>query len=510
MVTTNRSLTAAHRSRFGKAVFGLLSGIVLLASNAAHGTTYYVSNSGNDSNSGTSPSDPWKTIARVNSQSFVPGDTILFFGGQTFIGSLELTSSGSSTSPVTIGSYGSQRAVISAGQGDGIDWNNAGGITVQDLIFQGSGSRSSNAHGVNFFADQGAYTAVNLRNVSVFGFLEGIYLGAAGGKYSNIDILDVAAHDNGDTGILIDNSEVWPKRSTSNVSIRSSTAYSNGAWGIQVEGVERATIANSVAYGNGDIGMWSWASDRIVFQQDVAHDNGGVDGGFDLDVGTTNSLIQYSYSYDNHGSGYQVCNYFGNPVTADNTIRYNISENNLGKGGEFEMDGDGDTISGLFVYNNTIYHNAHAGEFIVGEYTPARNFIVANNIVYEGPLNDTSALWAGNPMTLDYDDWHGDLGDFWYDDTAYGTYFSFRRATHKEAHGLGVYPGFIGEPGTENPIVYELSPASPLLRDGADLRRNYGVDPGTRDFYGNPLPLSGPFSMGAYQGHSGSTIEPGR
>jgi len=50
------------------------------------GTTYYVSPSGNDDNSGTSPSEAWKTIDKVNSVTFSPGDSILFEGSETFSG----------------------------------------------------------------------------------------------------------------------------------------------------------------------------------------------------------------------------------------------------------------------------------------------------------------------------------------------------------------------------------------------------------------------------------------
>ena len=43
--------------------------------------TYYVSNSGNDSNPGTSESLPWQTLTKVNTMSFKAGDQILFKRG---------------------------------------------------------------------------------------------------------------------------------------------------------------------------------------------------------------------------------------------------------------------------------------------------------------------------------------------------------------------------------------------------------------------------------------------
>ncbi len=70
------------------------------------GVTYYVANSGSDSNNGTSSASPWQTIAHVNAQSFKPGDSILFQAGGTWREQLNSTWTGSPTSPITFGSYG--------------------------------------------------------------------------------------------------------------------------------------------------------------------------------------------------------------------------------------------------------------------------------------------------------------------------------------------------------------------------------------------------------------------
>jgi Concanavalin A-like lectin/glucanases superfamily len=71
--------------------------------------TYYVSNCGtvgSDSNNGTSPSTPWLTIAKVNSSTFNPGDTIEFHDGCTWREELNLPSSGTATYPITVSTYG--------------------------------------------------------------------------------------------------------------------------------------------------------------------------------------------------------------------------------------------------------------------------------------------------------------------------------------------------------------------------------------------------------------------
>ena len=67
----------------------LLAGVFLLSTSTySAATTYYVSNSGNDDNNGTSESTPWKTIAKVNEQAFEPGNTIKYKRGGNYSGEM--------------------------------------------------------------------------------------------------------------------------------------------------------------------------------------------------------------------------------------------------------------------------------------------------------------------------------------------------------------------------------------------------------------------------------------
>src|SRR5688572_4130 len=79
-------------------------------------TTYYLSPTGSDLNSGTSITEPWQTISKINIIDF-NGDTILFEGGNTFTGNIDFTSldSGTAAKPIVIGSYGNSKATISSG-----------------------------------------------------------------------------------------------------------------------------------------------------------------------------------------------------------------------------------------------------------------------------------------------------------------------------------------------------------------------------------------------------------
>ena len=53
------------------------------------GTTYYVSNSGNDSNDGLTPESAWATLDKVDGFAFQPGDGVLFERGDVFRGAID-------------------------------------------------------------------------------------------------------------------------------------------------------------------------------------------------------------------------------------------------------------------------------------------------------------------------------------------------------------------------------------------------------------------------------------
>jgi hypothetical protein len=72
------------------------------------GTTYYVSNDGDDSNDGLSPGadGAWRTIAKVNASTFSPGDAVLFQRGGEWRDQLIITWSGTEDAYITFGAYG--------------------------------------------------------------------------------------------------------------------------------------------------------------------------------------------------------------------------------------------------------------------------------------------------------------------------------------------------------------------------------------------------------------------
>ena len=69
----------------------------------------FVSSEGNDSNPGTIKK-PWKTLDRVNRNSFNAGDTIFFSKNSNFSGVLVISDSGTNDRPIVLTSYGNGHA----------------------------------------------------------------------------------------------------------------------------------------------------------------------------------------------------------------------------------------------------------------------------------------------------------------------------------------------------------------------------------------------------------------
>lgn len=78
----------------------------------AEATSYYVSNSGSDLNNGTSTGTPWQTLAKVNAQSFNPGDAIYLQRGGVWREQLVPPSPGTSGNPIRFDAYGTGAAPV--------------------------------------------------------------------------------------------------------------------------------------------------------------------------------------------------------------------------------------------------------------------------------------------------------------------------------------------------------------------------------------------------------------
>lgn len=120
-------------ARLALIAFGVAAASLALpqtAAEAAGATTYYVSPAGNDSNAGTSPSAPIKTLGRASGLQLNPGDSLLLQSGATFSGKLAIWKNGTAATPITVASYGGTARPVVTG-----DCLEVGGsyITMKDF-----------------------------------------------------------------------------------------------------------------------------------------------------------------------------------------------------------------------------------------------------------------------------------------------------------------------------------------------------------------------------------------
>ena len=89
--------------------------IAALLSTKTFATNYYFSNAGNDNNTGTSSSFPFKTIDKLNTLVLIAGDSILLHCGDIFRGQINIAASGNSSNYIVFASYGSGNKPIISG-----------------------------------------------------------------------------------------------------------------------------------------------------------------------------------------------------------------------------------------------------------------------------------------------------------------------------------------------------------------------------------------------------------
>jgi len=165
------------------------------------GRTYYVSNSGSDTNPGSSTASPWKTVAKVITfePSLAGGDCILFQRGGVWYEQLTISNvHGTQSAPITFGNYGSGNLPVldggstrpygivdgsSSGQSassyvtvDGFEIRNttSGGIIFSYLVQPGITIQNNYVHNNGYGAYPGACSGCFQADNGSYGYNEGI------------------------------------------------------------------------------------------------------------------------------------------------------------------------------------------------------------------------------------------------------------------------------------------------------------------------------------------------
>jgi hypothetical protein len=498
---------------------------------------YFFSSQGSDQMGNGSQASPWRSVNKFNTLDLNPGDSVFFRAGDVFQGSIELdaadtgtNSGGQLIAPITISSYGGgpldRAAIRTSGNKEAFLSYNNGGISLSNLEFLNNGPYQSNGgSGIEFRTDYATGSGYNqlsyihVNNVVSHGFHQsGLSLDASGSVgYQDVQITNSQFYDNQFAGVQIGASQ-YLDLIHHDVKIESVVARNNGGFagctphcghGIVVGQADNAIIENSAAYSNGlaagkgNIGIWTWQSNNVTIQHNTAYGNrspsGADGGGFDLDGGVTNSVVQYNKSYDNAGAGYLLAEFAYAGPMSQNVFRYNLSLNdgNDGYGGITVSGADSTFMASSAVFhNNTVVvdHNVAPASrgpvwFLDGyhnELNLTNNAFVALNgaAMIDGatPIDKSqfvrNAYWTnGSPFQIG--------------GVAYPSVSDWTAASQQEMLN-GQYVGVQANPNFGMDGLYGPTPPSPLIEAG--LPANSTAWPGwfpglgPTDFYGTPLP----------------------
>ncbi|OLV17230.1 right-handed parallel beta-helix repeat-containing protein [Deinococcus marmoris] len=515
------------------------------------------------------------TLYAINT-GFKPGDQILFDAAQgPFEGFLYFPANnkGTATSPITIGSFNGRATLqVTDPNQSGIFLENVAGYDIGNLNIVGPGAGVSQKDGViayNTLSGNVRLNFLNFHDLNVSGFGSGgISVGGNNGfsGYTQVFIKDSITHDNRKAGIQVFGPAALPADTdyaNRDIYIGNNKAYnnfgdaasttSNTGSGILVGNAQRVTIERNVAHDNGKfntavggpIGIWVYDTDRATIQFNESYNNRtnstADGGGFDLDGGVTNSVMQYNYSHGNDGAGYLIAQYPGARALYRNTVRYNISQNDARKHGYGAIELYGE-MRDIDIYNNTVFMDAvgaaevpsallitRPGTFQSGDgqnydIGPISNVRVANNIFYSrngarllsvgggntGIVLRSNSYFADGPSRpASY--FYGYGGNFgngtnFYQGTAYASLAAFRNATGQEVGGVQGNPRLMNAGGGQTIgnayqfqalAAYQLQSTSPIRNNGLNLASQFGINAGATDFYGVAIPAGSGFSRGA-------------
>lgn len=482
---------------------------------------YYVSENGNDSNDG-SKEHPLKTIDKLNTIPLHGADTIYFNAAQTFTGQLVIDSSkaGLPGKPLVITSYGNTNAIIDAGNTTALTVTNSSFIKVYNLNFTGAGRKEGNTKdGVAVLYSHD----ITLDDINIQGFQKaGLFI------YSSLDIkvTKVYAYNNGFAGIFINGD--YQKRNSNRIYLGECKAENNPGDPTNLTNhsgngiiagncknllIEYCTATNNgwdmPRIGNGPVGIWCYEADSVIIQHCISYRNktskGSDDGGgFDLDGGVTNSVIQYCLSYENDGSGYGIFQYDGASNWHDNTIRYCISENDgavsTARAGVLIWNSSRDTsqFKRCYFYNNVVYNNKTAALCYADESEQAgfyflNNIFVAKDSILTG--KEHSGVFLAN-------DWWSLNNRF--NIAGIKDFTNWIQQYKKEQYngsvaGLNIKPKFKrpGKTSLTNALKlnqfnrYKIPGRSRLRVNGINLMKIFGIANGGKDFNQNVAPERG-------------------
>ncbi|MBK3516167.1 right-handed parallel beta-helix repeat-containing protein [Carboxylicivirga marina] len=326
--------------------------------------TYYIdANTGNDSNTGTSPDQAFTSLDKINSLTLTAGTQVLFKSGTTYNGQLKPKGLGEAGNPIIISKYGGETKPIINAEGQhtaAVYIYNMAYVEVRDLEITNTGEERENGRrGVIVEAENcGVTKHIILDNLFIHDVNGSLVKSKGGGSailwrnhgdkyittFDSLIIQNCHLKDCTRNGI---NARGYTRRDnwhpSTNVIVRNNLLEGIPGDGIVPIGTDGALIEYNTMRACPDIlshaeaaaGIWPWSADNTLIQfNEVAGHTAKWDGqGFDSDWNCIGTTIQYNYSHDNYGGFLLICNK-GNTLntpsnvgTKNTIVRYNVSVN---------------------------------------------------------------------------------------------------------------------------------------------------------------------------------------
>lgn len=474
---------------------------VLLISFECRATNYYVdATNGNDSNLGNSEAAPWKTILKVNSSQFQPGDFILFKRGETWREQLIVPSSGTERNHITFGVYGTGNKPLLLGsvEKNSIgDWINEGGniwVTV------GTISRDVG----NLIFDSGQSCGVKVWNQTNLDTQGKFWYDGLGNKVKLYSTINPAIFYNGS----IECAQNFSPRGLITINDRNYVIIENidirycGSHGIKGSRLDNIIIrecnisyigggeqSGQVRYGNG-IELWGNAHDCVIEQcklweiYDAALTNQASSTSQQYNIYYRYNIIwncEYSYEYWSTATTSSTANIrFENNICADAGCGWGHVQRPSANARHLFFWDNRATTDNVYVRNNIFYNTTSGGNpiYISSIFNGLGNVTIDYNCYYN-PLSGNLAMYQGA----------------WYPISRFSTYQS---NTGKDAHSIMGNPRFVDASVHD----YRLLSISPCINAG----RNVGL---MNDYIGNPVPQGTGVDIGAFE-YTGDMIPPSR
>jgi hypothetical protein len=343
----------------------LVMACIVLGTSMGIADTFYVDiRTGDDSHSGASPAAAWKTLAKVNSHNFVPGDAILLKRGGEWHGQLTVPSSGSPGNPIIYGAYGEgKKPIINAlnTYKYAVFCDEKSHLVFTDLVLS-KGTRSG-------FCAFGTASDLNLIRVeagdNVFGF-----------EFKNTNSVTLQGCDathNRVYGYLF-------MRGSSNVRLENSRASYNGSRGVQFDkGVQGKNLITGGEYHHhseqeADGVAFDATSNIIIENATFHHNSNGVDEGDGIQLyNVAGAVIRYCSFVQNH-QGIAMTG-----QTRGGAVYYNLFRKNRNQ--QIVFSDASNTAHTFAIYNNVFYLDS--GNAVLFAASPPSAMVkVANNIFY--------------------------------------------------------------------------------------------------------------------------------